>query len=698
MSRRGRRAGEDRGAVVILVALAVAVMLSFLALVVDLAQLRTDRRVNKTVVDMAARAGLGVLQAGPWSGVCRARDYLRANSPDFSDFDAGGEGWFQLGTLVNGVSTSVPVTLTSSPCLNTGSAPYNTLCLPGPAGSPRFDTWGKLTATAGGGRFTIEIQSGYRMPDSRFGEDAAAASDTGDPLKGYCDNLVVIITERRTPLFGGVTHSGQRSTTIRSVGRLSSIVDLDFNPALLLLEQHRCSVLTVNSNGARVIAQPYQDHPGVIQIDSADDQGGCASNQAVLNGAATAAGPSIVVCSARTANPTPGCNPATADKPSRVGLYALNFAHPAGDYVTSDYPSTYGDTQAVRSAQSGRTPLDAIYRTNVRALDADAQSVLTGNGGLPPGCGPPVLNLCTGSNGLTWLVLRGTDCNSLATFFSPVLNPGRTALPNIWFDCGSSGDLSVNTPLTLTGPDAFVVVVGQLQVSSTFAMTDPRKVYIGGRSSGNKIGLDIGNGANFNVNNLVAAADPTLPCTLPAVVKTDTVVVGNGSFNMASGGAAHLCQSFVFMASGYGKVPATDGTPPCGSPCSGYLGTVGIGSGATVDWTAPNLVSGRRPTQAEVLGLPGAGLSTPYEDLGLWTEAGGNTNSIGGGGNSRMTGVYFLGNADSFTLAGNASGSVSLSAQFISTSMKVTGGSTVNLVLSPYDTVPVVIYQLVLVR
>jgi hypothetical protein len=58
---------------------------------------------------------------------------------------------------------------------------------------------GKLSATAVNGCFTIEIQSGYNMPDARFPEDAVAVADTGDPLKGSSDNLVVIITERRTP-------------------------------------------------------------------------------------------------------------------------------------------------------------------------------------------------------------------------------------------------------------------------------------------------------------------------------------------------------------------------------------------------------------------------------------------------------------------------------------------------------------------
>jgi len=671
----------ETGVVAILYALGITALVTVAALVVDLAQLRTDRAVNKTVTDTAVRAGLGLLQAGPWSGVCRAREYLKTNS-QLANFDVGSEKWFQPSTPI--------VNLNSSPCVNTSAAPFLTLCLPGALGVPRTDTWGKLTATAGGGRYSIEIQSGYAMPDSRFPEDAVASADSGDPLKGSCDNLAVIVRQTRTPILAGVVDKSSKTTVIRSVGRLSNVVTGDFNPALLLLEQHKCAVLTDTSNGARIIAQPYLDHPGVIQIDSADDQGGCTQNQAVLNGKATAAGPSIVACSAKLLNPTPGCNVATGDKPSRVGMFALNFPHASGDFVTSSYPDTYGDTQAVRSAQAGRTPIDASYRGAVTALDTDAASVITGNSGKPPGCTTIVNNACTG-NGLTWLVLQQTDCNTFDSFFSPVLFPLRAAAQRIWFNCSLTVNSSATLPLglRLTALNSYVVITGSLSVTSTFAITDPRKVYIGGKSTGNKIGLDIGNGGNFNVGN----PSPTVDCLLPSpMVNYAQLVVANGSFNVAASGVVHLCGTFVFMASGYGKVPVTDGTPPCSNPCSTYLGTVSVGSGSHVDWSAPNLVIGRRPTDSELAN------TTTFEDVALWTEAGGNTNGINGGGDSKMTGVYFLGNADSFTLAGNSGANILLSAQFISTTMKVTGGAVVNLVLNPYDTIPFVVYQLVLVR
>jgi len=675
MKGSARRRRTEEGLFLPLTVLSIVAIVAVIALVIDVGQLRINRQVDKSVTDLSVRAGLGILNLGPWSGVCRASDYLKENSPAFSAFDAGSEKWWQLGTPLN--------QLTSSPCLNTTGAPFVDLCLPGTLGVPNTSTWGRLTATADGGRFTVEIQSGYLLPDARFPADQQALSDTGDPLSGACDNLAVTVTERTAPIFARAFGAQERTITVRSVGRISDLVSEDYSPALLLLEQDGCNVLEVTGSNSRVFAQPYLQYPGVIQIDSAN-RSGCASNQAVLNGASTSGGPAIVVCSAKTVSPTAGCNLALADKPSRTGMYALNF-QPSGANTTSPFPTHYGDTLAVRGARSGRDPLDRVYRDNVVALDSEANSVLTGNSGRPPGCATVTANACT-ANGRTWLVLQQSDCNSYLTFFSAVLHPTRALAQNIWFNC----DLTVSgaVPLVLAGIDSYVVVTGALSVSNTFSITDPRTVFLGGTASGNARGLEIGNGGNLNINNPV----PGVNCVLqPPLIKTTRLVVGKGSLYMTSSAVAHLCQTFGYLASGYGKVPATSGTAPCSNPCSGYSGQLKIGSGASVDWIAPNQITDRRPTAEEIL--------SPYrfEDLGLWTEAGG-AQSMNGGGIGHMTGVYFLGNADAFTLTGGSGANVVLSAQFISRRMKVAGGATINLVLNPVDSVPVIVYQMALVR
>ena len=697
MRRLRRLKGDQAGAVIILYAMLMTVLLGITALVFDLSQVRAERRLDKTVADMAVRAGLGVLQAGPWTGICRASNYLLDNSTAFHNFDSSQPHFWQLGAVLGEI--------TSSPCLNLSSPIAKTLCLPGQLLGN--STWGKLTATAANGRFGIEIDSGYWMPDSRFPEDQLASADNGSGLMGGCDNLAVIITETHPTLFSGILGGKPITTTIRSVGRYSEISDGQYNPAVLLLEPHGCGVLSVSGSGTRVIAQPFDDHPGIIQVDSADDAGGCSSNQAVLNGQSTSGGPSIVACTATSGIAplpalTPGCLAATLGVTetvalqSRIGIYALNFPHAAGDYVTSAYPGTYGDTQAVRSAQTGRGPVDAIYRTSAQALDADANNVINGNNGMPPGCAAIAADsTCTG-NGLTWFVLQNqTDCNNYGSLAFTLAHPTWTASQNIYFNCNLSVAAN-NAPvggLALTGLNSFIVVTGTLSVSTTFTIADPRKVYVGGTSSGSAIGLSLQNGANFNLDNPVPGTNCPPSAAIPKYTK---LVVGQGAFNLTSGAADHLCQTFAFMANNYNKVPITNATGPCtcsGSGYSDYKGYISVASGSQVDWTAPNLITGRRPTANELATI------TPFEDLAAWTEAGGNnTNSINGGGNSAMTGVFFMPNANSFTLAGGGGANVYLSAQFISRTMSVTGGATVNLTLNPSDSVPFVIYQLSLVR
>jgi hypothetical protein len=642
---------------------ALVAMCAMVALVIDLAQLRSDRRITKRAADVAARAGVDRLQFGPWSGVCKARDFLLSNAQQFSAFDAGSETWSN--------AASPPAAIGTSPCPAVATAPDAVPCSPSaPA------TWAKLHATARGGSFTIDIQSGYALPDSQFPDDAVQAGDNGDPARGACDNLAVIVTQRQTAFFAQVFSGGEKTVKVRSVGRLRSYDTPDIVAALQLLERDNCNVLQTGGANTRVVVQPFGSHPGIIQIDSADDSGTCP--QPILNAQATSGGPSVVACS--TQSTLAICNPGTGNTPSRIGIYALNLSKPSADIATA-YPSTYGDTAAIGTAQTGRGPVDHRYRTNMAALDTNSKTILTGNSGRPPGCTSVVNNSCTG-NGVTWLVLQQSDCNSFAAFF---LVPGRTTAQNIFFNC----DINVNAPLALTAANSTIVVTGQLAVNSTFTITDPRAIYVGGRSTGNKVGLDLGGATSVFSSNLASVAQCALR-TGPGHITT--LVIGDGRLNVASGAVLHLCQTMVYMANGFGKLPASDGTLPCTNPCSGYLGTVGVTSGAFVDWSAPNEITGRAPTPTELA------TTNRYEDLALWTEAGGNTSGMTGGSATSLTGVYFMPNADSFNLAGGGSLPIYLSAQFISRTLKVTGGATINLVPNADDAVPITVYETLLVR
>ncbi|MDQ3640296.1 MAG: Tad domain-containing protein [Actinomycetota bacterium] len=659
------RAGVDRerGAVMMLTAFISVGALMMVALVVDLGQLRVDRRTNKSVADVAARAGIGRLAFGPWSGVCKAREFLLGNARGFSSFDAGSETWSNANALV----------YSTNPCPGVVSAPDANPCQPNLPSS-----WAKLQATAGQGRFTIEIQSGYVLPDPRFPSDATMG-DAGATEQGACDNLAVIISERQQPSFAQVGGHGSTVVRTRSVGRLNSAETLDFVAALQLLELRDCGVLKTGGSGTRVIAQPYGPYPGTFQIDS-DATGACPGP--IIDGQATSGGPSIVACGVNS--PNTSCDRGVGSRTSRIGVYAKNFNKP-DSVVATPYPSTYGDTAAVASPRTGRKYSDLRYRENVVKLDNDAKAVLTGNSGLPPGCTSASLllsNTCTG-NGLTWRVVQGLECSSL---LSGLLVPLVMTNQNVWFNCAS---FSVSAPLTLSAANSYVVFTGKLAVTSTFTITDPRKVYIGGEAASNKIGLDIGSGGVLKVN--MGGVSACSARTGPG--HANRLVIGNGRLKAGSGGVVKLCQTFTYLASGYDKVPTSNGTVPClTTACSTYTGTVDVSSGASVDLSAANEITGRLPQEDELK------TTNPFEDIGLWTEAGGGTNGLAGGASTSLTGVFFLPNAKPFTLAGGGTLPIALSAQFVSTTLTVTGNGTVKLVPNPEDSIPVRIYTTLLVR
>lgn len=665
---RGRRRGEH-GTVMMITALISLGSLLMVGLVLDLGELRADRRVNKGVTDMAARAGVGRLPFGPWNGVCKARAYLLGNAGAFSSFDAGSETWSRASGQVIG----------SDPCPAVAVAEDANPCLPNVT-----STWAKLQATADGGRFTIEIQSGYALPDNRFPEDAELG-DTGAAALGGCDNLAVILTERQAPAFAQTGGAQAKTVRVRSVARLNAEQTLDFVAALQLLERHDCDVLTTGGSGTKVIAQPYNAYPGTIQIDSdGGAQGDCTSNKRILVGQDTTGGGTIVACSANQSSS--GCTAGTGNRPSRIGIYAVNFK-PASQ-VTTNFattgPTSYGDTKAIASPRTGRKYVDQRYRQNVAALDQTVKSMLSGTNPYPPGCVSISisggLGTCIGY-GVTWLVVE--NCS---TAMQTALNLDLVlrASQNIWFRC----DLDVATPLQLTGADAFVVVTGSLAVNSTFTIRDPRQVYIGGRSTGNAVGLDLTGGGTLSVN-----AGGQASCDARSGPgHANRVVVGKGSLKVGSGFTFRMCQTFLYLASGYDKVPASDGTIPCKAACSNLSGTISVSSGALSDLSAPNEITGRFPTPAELAN------TNRFEDLGLWTEAGGNTNGMAGGASTSLTGVFFLPNAEAFNLTGGGSLPVRLSAQFVSTKLKVAGNATINLVPNPEDSIPVTIYTILLVR
>lgn len=666
------RRGQDRGFSMVLVAMLLLVLLMTTAVVVDISVIRVDRRTNKSAADFAASGGMSEIDLGPWQAVCRSFEYLKVQDPKFASLGTP--------TYTNGAGTTVAGCAGSTGPCTTSTA-----------------SWARLTATSSNGNLQVEISSPYDpATDPDFAtQEAAHVGDVGAP----CEQVGVKITEARRPFFAGVLGATTGSSRIRSVARRTPGGEQE-PAALILLERRTCNVLQTGGNDTRVIARAILDKPGIIQIDS-DGTEAC-NSQPMINGQSTSGGPSIMACSvAQTLN---GCVPGTGSRQSIVGVYAA-AVNPGGNIAPAYSGGTYGDTPYRPAGLFTRRPVDERYGPHVRALNTRLTSLFAGSPMTnPPGAGCAALDgnsRCVDSEGRTWLVLSGASCDpATATSLA-------SADLNVWFNCAGNGANSpysigslLELPVTqrvVFNTDNGVLISGS---SAEVRVPNAREVFVRGTTNGgNPLGLQVTSGALLNLN-----ANGAGSCSAAAPTGSNILAILNGAYDVG-GAAVRSCWTTTFLASGGSTVPASDGTAPCPStdnatPCGTYRGKINFGSGAVLDWIAPDQESipvcrpgGSTPCYDGTLANPARG----FEDLALWGEAA-TGNVVNGGGTSVLGGIVFLPNADDFKLTGNGDVPIALNAQFIVRKLNVTGNATILLVPDPADQITVQIPSSALIR
>lgn len=617
---------SEDGAVAIVVAMFVSVLLVAAAFVLDFGVLRMDRVQNKSATDAATAAGLRALEgadgaAKPWPAVCEALGYLQVNG-------VGGE----LDDLTGVKQTGAGGTVVGDPC-STGHPLQNASCTPSaPA------TWAWYHGTASSGRISVDIKSGYLLTDGGFPEEAYVASDSGAANQGGCDHLAVIITETRSPGLGSLVTSSDLVSRIRSVGRAVIQDQPPVVVALLLLEQHDCLVLHIEgTSGAKVVVKGNGDRPGVIHADSLGDGLGCSAADKVINQNGTVASSTIVSEKA-----------VTGTAPGIIGVVALNGGPGAVAGNASDASpipvkaeGQPGDAPTGRSEVT-RAPVDERYLAHVKAVRDDATSFFSGTA--PAG----------------WTVLGCADVN------------GTNNDLNVYVDC--PGGITYNKSFTFTRPGATVVYNGPVTIegqagTALLAFTEPRKVYVKGSGTDGmivKAKLRINTGASTNCTQRFATDRS----------KRARLVVGDGPLTASGHGDVIMCQTAVVMtdnAGGACPMPAdASGIDPYDNACAGNVAFTGNG---VLDWTAPNAVSAA-PTVSDHAEL---------EDLALWTESGPQSDVAGNGG-LHLAGVFFLPNAKPFRVAGNGLQDTR-EAQFIARKLTVAGGGTFAMQPDPADVI-----------
>jgi hypothetical protein len=629
-----RRTSDERGAVLVLGSFTMVTLMMVAGLVVDIALVRTDRQQNKSVADMAVTAGLRNLELGgypaPFRGVCEALKFLQANSTEMAGL-TGSIGW----------ASGTPVT--GDPCSPT-SAYWQHLCAPNDQ-----TTWAAYHGTAESGRITVDIKSGYLVSDGGFNDEPPSGVDSGDSVLGGCDNLAVIIAEQETPSFARAAFDGQMTSRIRTVGRVTQTFDIRAVVALLLLERRDCDALTFNGTNAAIQVLGYETHPGIIHSDSIGNGANC--NHQILNGAAVTtggspsySGPGILAESAQTGTPP---------EPGRISvsaLYGLVGAVPAR--ASTPCPSTAKGTSldpaipytcAIGSSRKGRINVDVLYRSRIKALQADAAQ----------------------KTALTSAPVGYTSYNSCNAV------PAVVTDPKVWINCNQ-----FNNAVVFNASVKEVIFTGSVSGSADMTFVEPDFIYVGNglTRSGGTLKVNIGSSANCNAR----AADR---------FKTTKLVVANADFKTSGGANLHLCSTTVLMGDDTGAnpaqpaIPATDGVEPYDN---NFDGVIALAGGGTLDWTAPNASSVAMEWNQAA--------SQPYlddfEDLAFWTEAS-DSSSLSGGGTNNMVGVFFLPNANPFNMSGNGGQIIESNAQFIVRKLAMAGNGVLKLRPNPNDAVSV---------
>jgi Flp pilus assembly protein TadG len=647
---------DDRGVVLVFVALAMIALLAVAAIVVDIGRLRQTRRSSQSATDLAAlSAGYylsgrgspeGTVISDPRAACTAALNSLRANVSDLP------------------AATSLPCdTLPSS-----GLAPECTA-------STLPQT---LTAT-GAAPYTVSIE--YPVPaseitDARFKDGVGFSDGTL-----ACERLRVRLGRVNEGLFSGIVGINSLSTGASSIVRSDTAQIGQGVAALLLLERVSCGVLQTSgggSSGAGVVVQSSgPGYPGTIQADSAGQTPPCTTNTNadgfVAYGtplpAASGGGPSIQA------------QPSSDGMPGILGLRSLlvggRGAAVEGTGVTP--AATPGNIMS-------RTPADLKYN-KAAAKGGNAQITNLHTRGYTA-----TTMTQSAATAAGYTVIGGSDCNGLDTNVTPV------TATKVFFNC------TTFSPSLAILPNATdVVFAGRVDVANNMLLSLPnaRRVYARGCatscSGGNNYSISIAGELRINTGGDGTTTPACSTRSGPGANGTTTnwteLATFGGPFLVTN--QIRMCQTFVYLGQNaatysirtqqsigvppenYAPVAACSVTLPCPTDGAGTAAISMSGGAASGDWTAPNQLK-TVPTTTDLV-------TYPFEDLALWAEAS-SPSFIKGQGSNRTEGIFFTPNS-AMTFTGQATQSQPLNAQFISRSLNVSGQGTLNLKPSPEDSI-----------
>ena len=674
-TRMKRESADDRGVVLIIVALCMIAMLVMVAIVVDLGRQRADKRADQTMSDLAALAagfylsgrGSTLAVSNPQAACRAAVNSVATNQPTFTASDA----------RCGGYPTDARTCRTDDPPLE---VPF------GPSGG-----------------FTLHVR--YPIPDAEIvslaGQRYSFTADDGIvaglPNASQCQRMKVTVDSTSSASFAQVIGVNTLDTSASAIVKSSTSQTQKGVAALLLLERVGCSTLQNSGQGSVLVEASGSTNPGVIQADTAGIPGAAAPVPCGNNNNGNApnwsvygpplpggGGPSILV------------QDAPNGQPGVIGTYSLNVGGRGGAVYPgglSSNPVGSGIASRAFADEKYNQPVVDGGNAQISGFHADGIYFVTRNWGQ--------LN---GGEGYT-LRLNGPDCKNYV---------GAPTDLKIFVDCPNFD------PSLAIFPNATDIVFGgQITIGANSVLSLPvaQRVYVRGNTGGG-YAVQVKSGGSLLVNTgevtIPSPGDAGTTCASrpgPGVLVAPPSVYGTftnttrfatfgGSFESPSG-FVRLCQTFLYLGDntgsyvassytrtasggpeGYPAISACSTTQPCprDNTNNSFISITG-GSNVGVEWTAPNQLN-TVPTTAQ-LAYPNA---NPFEDLALWTENSSISNVIKGQGANSTTGVYFIPNG-SAKFTGQASQAQPLNAQFIVRALDISGQGSLVLKPNPADAI-----------
>ena len=606
-------------------------LLVVVAMVLDFGLIRVDRQEIKSVADTVAMSGIVAGDAGTgevytYRAVCGGLSYLKSRA----------------------AFSGLPDDMCSSASLTANSG---VRCSSVAGTHVSYDH----EVTDGPTTYRVIIKSPYVLTEGGWSEEGMTTSTSDQSTIDGCDQLGVIITERRKPGLGSIATDGDLAFALRSASRALITGEDSLAPALILLEQTACSALTVGSagggSGTFIHVHGSGSTPGSIHVDSAATGADCGSgsNQQLIQGKQD---DGIVAYGSVSPTGTTGVLSSVA---VRKGVAANIVYDLLGQvYGTTSTSGTGATKNAVVGRDPvGRSPIDKRYRANVRTAISTASTVWgSSTGWTVAGCSPTNAQLavttklwidCTGNSGIT---LNDKTIAASEIYFNGFVKNGKVAMPN----------------------------ATRVYISNTAAGGGPI----------NSAALTMGNNNGFCVRSTCGSAVSD-KCSTTATPGRARLFVRQGNID-STGGTLRLCNTTAFLLganTATGCVPSTDGMAPTSVPCGGTSGNsvLSVTGGAVFDWTAPNEYAGAVPTANQVAAYAN------FEDLALWSESSGAYKFSGGGGMNTV-GVFMVPNGSPVNVGGGSSQTLT-NAQYVARTFSVSGGGTLSLTTDPKNAVTI---------